>query len=153
MEVIQHIRDIQLDEWIEFKDILDNRPHIIKYMNHRRCDYGTTVYCFDSIDIKKLFNYEFLDFIAKIILSNDYLYTQFVKEKQFDKLEKFSNWWHLNKYIFTTMDNITNAIPAKNKTHASFVEGYGLWIDKKHVYVFVNDGDRYIYYHSWGIID
>lgn len=149
-EILDSIRRIQLSEWHDFKNVLDGRPNVTKYDNPEVAHYGTTIYCFHQADIIKLFNYEFVDFMARIIMSDESLHYHLINGNNLDQLKIFDKWNGLKNYVLTHEDNINDLIPGSSGKSKSFVCGYGYAEDGNDTYAFVNDSERFIYYHSWG---
>src|SRR5271166_2559748 len=77
LNVFNYINDIQYNEWGKFTNILNKKSYITTYDKKPSTDYGNNVYCFDEKDIKNTFKYEFDNFVARVILSNDLQYYHF----------------------------------------------------------------------------
>lgn len=143
-EINSSIRQIQYNEWGNFEKIdLKKNPHDTIYDSHNKMglDYGCTIYLFEQ----SKFNYEFSDFVARCILSDDFMY-HIYKQYDFSRHYIINNKLDFESHIRNFYSDYTKTLMPKKQ---DIFQGYTFG-DGNNTYIFIQFDKVYVMYNCFG---
>ena len=140
----QSIREMQYNQWGKFKKldfILHHHSTVHDDANKTCGHYGVSVYKFESCKL----NYQFNDFIAKCILSDDDIYGLY-RMYDISKHHKINNLSDFDLYIRNFYSyNTNNLIPEKQHIKQGYTFG-----DNNQRIIFIEFDTVYVMYECFG---
>lgn len=124
------------------KNILRNRRFVTIYDN-LSYHYGNYVYTFAKKEIEIKFNYNFTQFVARVILSNPRAFKYYKQYcEQYSEINEANSWNELNKYFLAKKHGI-------KQNDEKFVKGWA-YPEGNTTYIFINNSDTFYYIESFG---